>query len=486
MASTSSSNAGGADLPASASARSTSASPRHLPLPPGPRGYPVIGNLPDVIRLGMPELMRQSWQRYGDVVRFKVAGRTMILMAHPDHVRHVLYDNRDNYYKGETYQNFRLLSGNGLITSEGDFWKRQRRLAAPAFHTTAIAALGEIMTGASVDMLNAWDAQANGGPGVRFDLHQEMTRITLRIVGESLFGQDLRGDMDVSAPAFAVALREVMDRGSAGFALPMWLPTPGNRRLRRALEALDALVYRIIDHQRRQPSAPPGSPGSAGHLLAMFMAAVDEETGERMDDRQLRDEIITMYLAGHETTALALTWTWHLLSHHPAIYDRLEAELAEVLGGRVPTVADLPRLRYTRMVLEESMRLYSPVWTIARDVRADDAVSGYHIPAGATVMLSQYVVHRRPELWPDPERFDPERFTPERVKERHKFAYFPFSTGPRVCIGNTFTLVEGTLILATVCQRYRMRPLVGPVVPPDIQITYRPRGGLPIERVRRG
>jgi cytochrome P450 len=445
------------------------------PLPPGPPGYPVIGNLPAVIRLGMPELLRQSAQQYGDVVRFRVGGRTMILLAHPDHVRHVLYDNRDNYYKGPTYQSFRLLSGNGLITSEGDFWKRQRRLAAPAFHNHAIAALGAIMTGASVDMVDGWDRESPGGAPVRFDLHHEMTRITLRIVGESLFGQDLRGDMDLSAPAFGVALREVMERGSAGFAPPLWLPTPANLRLRRALRVLDDLVYRIIEQQRRQPVE--------GTLLAMFMAAVDEETGERMDDRQLRDEIITMYLAGHETTALALTWTWHLLSHHLAVYDRLEAELAEVLGGRVPTVADLPRLRYTRMVLEEGMRLYSPVWSIARDVRADDEVGGYRIPAGATVLLSQYVIHRRPELWPDPERFAPERFAPELVKERHKFAYFPFSTGPRVCIGNTFTLVEGTLILATVCQRYRMRAVVGPVVKPDIQATYRPRGGLPIERV---
>jgi cytochrome P450 len=454
---------------------SATTNPGPLPLPPGPRGYPVIGSLPAAIRLGMPELLRQSWQRYGEVVRLRMAGRTMILLAHPDHVRHVLYDNRDNYFKGPTYDSFRLLSGNGLITSEGDFWKRQRRLAAPAFHNAAIAALGEIMTGATVDMLAAWDA---GSPVVRFDLHQEMTRLTLRIVGESLFGQDLRGDMDLSAPAFAMALREVIDRGSAGFAPPIWLPTPGNRRLRRALKVLDDLVYRIIEQQRRQP-------GSNGHLLAMFMSSVDEETGARMDDRQLRDEIITMYLAGHETTALALTWTWHLLSHHPAICDRLEGELAEVLGGRVPAVADLPRLRYTRMVFEESMRLYSPVWTIARDVRADDEISGYRIPAGSSVLLSQYVIHRRPELWPDPDTFDPERFAPERVKERHKFAYFPFSTGPRVCIGNTFTLVEGTLILATVCQRYRMRALLGPVVPADIQATYRPRGGLPMERLRR-
>ena len=215
------------------------------------------------------------------------------------------------------------------------------------------------------------------------------------------------------------------------------------------------------------------------------MSAVDEETSEGMDDRQLRDEVITMYLAGHETTALALTWAWHLLSHHPEVTDRLEAELQQVLGGRVPTAADLPRLRYTRMVVEESMRLYSPTWTIARDVRQDDVIDGHRIPAGAMVMLSQYVIHRRPDFWPDPERFDPERFAPDAVKQRHRFAYFPFSTGPRVCIGNTFSLVESTMILATVCQRYRLHPVLGRDVPPDVQVTYRPKGGLPIERVRR-
>ena len=255
----------------------------------------------------------------------------------------------------------------------------------------------------------------------------------------------------------------------------MWLPTPGNLRLRRALRVLDDLVYRIIE------PASSRQPGGGGHLLAMFMSAVDEETGERMDDRQLRDEIITMYLAGHETTALALTWTWHLLSHHPAVYDRLEAELAEVLGGRVPAVADLPRLRYTRMVLDEAMRLYSPIWTIARDVRDDDEISGYRIPAGATVLLSQYVIHRRPEVWPDPDRFDPERFAPERVKERHKFAYFPFSTGPAGVHRQHLHPGGRDPDPGHRLPALPDAPVLGPVVPPDIQATYRPEGGLPVK-----
>jgi cytochrome P450 len=440
-------------------------------LPPGPAGYPLLGLVPQAARLGMPELLRTSWEKYGDLVRLRLPGRTMFLLAHPDQVKHVLADNRANYYKGATYDNFRLLAGNGLVTSEGDFWKRQRRLAAPAFHASAIAALGEIMTGATSELLAQWDRE----PRARFDLHHAMTNLTLRIVGESLFGQDIGADSELSTPAFSVALRAVVERGNAFVSLPLAIPTPGNVRLRRALRTLDALVHGVIERYRRGDSR-------GGQLLSMLMNATDEETGERMDDRQLRDEVITMYLAGHETTALALTWTWHLLGHNPEAEAELQAELATVLGGRVPTIADLPNLRYTRMVLEESMRLYSPTWTIARDVREDDQIDGYRIPAGSVVMLSQYVTHRRPDFWPQPERFDPRRFEPEAVKQRHRFAYFPFSSGPRVCIGNTFTLVEGTLILATVCQRYRIRPVPGHRVVAEAQITYRPKGGLPVDR----
>ena len=447
-------------------------SPTPPPLPPGPRGLPVLGNIPAIVKLGMPAFLRQVHQQYGEVVRMRVAGRTMILLGHPDHVRHVLFDNRSNYWKGPTYDNFRLLGGNGLVSSEGDFWKRQRRLAAPAFHADAIASLVTLMTGATVAMLDQWGQ--DGGGGGQIDLHEEMTKLTLRIVGESLFGQDLSGDSGLSTPAFSIALRSVVERGNTAVAAPMWIPTPGNVRLRGALRTLDRLVYGVIERQRA------GQGGGAGTLLDLLMNATDEETGERMNDRQLRDEVITMYVAGHETTALALTWTWHLLSHHPDIASRLEAELTQVLGGRVPTLKDIPQLRYTRMVLDEGMRLYPPIWSIARDVRSDDVIDGFRIPAGSTVLLSQFVTHHRSDVWHQPDLFDPERFSPDAVKQRHRFAYFPFSAGPRVCIGNNFSLIEGTLILATVCQRYRLLPVLGRDVPIDVQATYRPKGGLPV------
>jgi cytochrome P450 len=459
-------------------------SPAPPPLPPGPRGLPVLGNILAIMKVGMPAFLRQVHQQYGEVVRMQVGGRTMILLGHPDHVRHVLFDNRSNYWKGPTYDNFRLLAGNGLVSSEGDFWKRQRRLAAPAFHADAIASLVTLMTGATVAMLDQWDDRLQSGQPEhdqtpdQIDLHEEMTKLTLRIVGESLFGQDLSGDSGLSTPAFSIALRAVVERGNTAVALPMWVPTPGNLRLRRALRTLDSLVFHVIERQRAGQGAP-------GTLLELLMTAVDEETGERMNDRQLRDEVITMYVAGHETTALAMTWGWHLLSHHPEICDKLQAELAQVLGGRVPTLKDVPRLRYTRMVLDEAMRLYPPIWSIARDVREDDVIDGFRIPAGSTVLLSQFVTHHRPDVWHQPDVFDPERFSPDAVKQRHRFAYFPFSAGPRVCIGNNFALIEGTLILATVCQRYRVLPVLGPDLPIDVQATYRPRGGLPVRLQQR-
>ncbi len=456
----------------SQAARSESAA--SLPLPPGPRGWPVVGIVPEVSRIGTPEVLWKYFRRYGEVVSLPIAGRNMILLSHPDHVRYVLNENRENYVKGVTYDSFRLLAGTGLVSSEGAFWKRQRKLAQPAFHHKQIALLGQLIVTAANDMLKDWDRHGAG----RFDLHEEMVKLTLRIVGEALFAQDLTTTTDASSRAFAVAITAVMDRGNSAFNIPLSVPTPGNLRLKAALKTLDGLVYAIIEKCRRDGK-------DNGTLLAMLLSAVDDETGEGMSDAQLRDEVITMFIAGHETTALALSWTWHLLAQNPAVLEKLEAELQAVLGGRSPAMEDYPKLRYTRMVLDESMRVKSPVWTVARDVVADDAIGGFRIPAGSMVMLSQYVTHQRPDFWPEPTKFDPERFTTENAAAQHKYAYFPFSAGPRVCIGNMFSIVEGTLVLAAVCQRYRMAAIPGHVVVGDPQITYRPKGGLPMMRTPR-
>jgi cytochrome P450 len=298
-----------------------------------------------------------------------------------------------------------------------------------------------------------------------------MNALALTIVGETLFGRDLSGEAVQAGRALKVALEVAAHRAMSYVTSPIWWPSARNRAFRRAVRTLDALVYDVIDARRR--SATPGS-----DLLGMFMAASDEETGERMSPRQLRDEVMTFLLAGHETTAVALAWTWYLLAEHPQVAEQVRSEVEAVLGDRAPTVEDLPRLPLARMVVAEAMRLYPPVWGIGRQAIAADRVGGYDIPAGAVVNLSPWVTHRHPAVWQDPERFDPERFRPGRERTRPRFAYFPFSGGPRLCIGEGFALMEAHLVVVMTLQRYRLvRAGVGPIEP-EPSLTLRPRGGV--------
>jgi cytochrome P450 len=320
-------------------------------------------------------------------------------------------------------------------------------------------------------MLDAWAPRA--GTGVPFDVAAEMSRLTLRVVGKTLFSMDLTGDAAEVGRGLVVALGFLGRRAMGFLPPPVWVPTPASVRFLRARRALDRVVYHIIQTRRRTGE-------DAGDFLGMLLAARDADTGEGMSDQQLRDEVMTFVLAGHETTAVALAWTWYLLARHPDADARLRAEVAAVLGGRAPTVEDLPALRYTRMVLEETMRLYPPVWGLGRQAIAADSIGGYPIRAGAPVSMSPYVTHRHPAVWDDPERFDPERFTPERVAARPRFAYLPFSGGPRLCIGNEFALMEATLVLALVAQRYRLVLAPERRVVPQVTLTLRPRGGLPM------
>ena len=394
----------------------------------------------------------------------------MYLVSHPDDIQYVLRDNMRNFGKDTfVYRKLRVALGDGLLTSEGDFWHRQRRLAAPAFHQKRIEALGDMMTSATIDMLQTWDGYA--ARKQVFDIAAEMSALTLRIVGQTLFRIDLTNETDEIGQAVTAAL-ERMTRGlTRPLALPLRIPTPGNLRFRKVLQTLDRVVFDIIAERRRVPE-------DRGDLLSMFMLTEDEDTGERMTDQQLRDEVLTMLLAGHETSANVLTWTWYLLSQHPDVEAKLAAELREVLDGRMPAMHDLPRLTYAAMVLQESMRIYPVVYAFHRNAIAEDEIHGYPIAPGQVVAISPYVVHRHPEFWPDPEQFDPERFTPDRVAERHRFAYIPFAAGPRLCIGNRFALSEMQLILATVAQRYRLRPVAGQKVIPQAQVTLRPKHGI--------
>ncbi len=437
---------------------------------PGPRYRTPFGLVSDIRRdpLGYTVGL---FRRYGDVVCLPMGPFTSYMVFHPDALKHVLQEHNQNYVKGVVIAKVKILIGEGLFTSEGDFWRRQRRLAQPAFHRQRIANFARLMQDCTAAMLDGWAPRA--GRQVPFDVAAEMSRLTLQIVGKALFSMDLAGEAGAVGRALMTALEYLGRRAMSFVPWPAFLPTPGNVRFLRARHALDRVVYRIIETRRRTGE-------DAGDFLGMMLAARDEGTGEGMSDRQLRDEVMTFLLAGHETTAVALTWACYLLEQHPEVEARLRAEVAAAIGDRAPTLDDLPALRYARMVLEETMRLYPPVWGISRQAIGDDTIGGYHIRANAPVSMSPFVTHRHPEFWDDPERFDPERFTPERVAARHRFAYLPFSGGPRLCIGNEFALMEGTIVLAMLVQRYRLaRASEGPVGY-EATLTLRPKGGMPM------
>lgn len=449
-------------------------------IPMGSRGNWLWGTLRDVQRDPLGFFL-DTHRRYGDLVRLRsFAGFEWYFFAHPEQIEYVLRVNAQNYVKGIFTTQLNHLVGEGILTSEGDTWLRNRRLVQPAFHRKRLQGLGGIMPDAAESLFDGWDARASNVEA--FDVMPDMMRVTLQVVGQALFSVDASSDATVVGPALGTALEEVNHRGLHLFRLPLKVPTPRNRRFVHARATLDRIVYRIIDARLGHPQ---GGGEDNGDLLSMLIHARDQDTGERMNRRELRDEVMTLYLAGHETTAMNLTWTWLLLSQNPDAERNLHDELDGVLGGRTPTIDDLPRLPYTRMVIDESLRLFPPAWSLARQAIEDDEIGGYHLPKDSPITIVQYVTHRHPEFWEDPERFDPERFTPERSADRPKYAYFPFGGGPRQCIGNNFALIEAQLILATLAQRYRVRVVPNHPVVLDPLITLRPKYGLQVTLQRR-
>ena len=409
-------------------------------------------------------------KRFGDVAYFKIASRHGYLITNPRDVRHVLQDNARNYHKSPLYEKVRSSIGNGLLTSEDDFWLRQRRIAQPAFLRHRIAALAGVMMAAAGDAAAKWEALAADQRPV--DVAEEMMQITRTVVVRALLGADLGPFASKVDEAWTV-MNEHIGESFWAVGLTDGLPTPRQRRFQRARAVLQAAVDYLIAERRRHPS-------DSADLLSMLMSARDDETGEAMTDHQLRVEVTTFLLAGQETTSLALTWTWYLLSQHPDVRLRLEAELDSVLGGRPPEYGDLANLPYARMVIDESMRLYPPAWGFSRQALADDELGGFRLPRGWLAFVIPYVLHRHPAYWEEPERFDPERFSPARTATRPKFVYIPFGAGPRQCIGNHFALLEAHVILATLAQRFRLRLVPGHRVEPWPLITLRPRFGMPM------
>jgi cytochrome P450 len=407
-------------------------------------------------------------ERFGDVFRFRIGPLLIHFLFHPDHVRRVLHDQQKNYLRGWQYGLLRRLLGDNLVVSEGDFWLRQRRLAQPAFHRQRLTGYAEVMVDATSQLLVRWAETAARGKTI--DIAAEMSRLALAIAGRTLFSRDVSHEADTVGQAFGVSSRYLEQRFNRPFtSLPVWVPTAHNRRFQEAVRTLNRIVSALIQERRREDR-------DHGDLLSLLMQARDEETGATMTDDQLRSEALTFFVAGHETTATALTWTWYLLATHAAIRQRVRSEVAAVLGDRLPTIEDVSQLVTTRMVLEEAMRLYPPIWAIARQAVGDDEIDGFRIPARSTVVLCQYVTHRHPDIWEQPEVFDPDRFTPERVAQRARYAYFPFLGGPHQCIGNEFAMLEMRLIVALVLRKFDLELLPDQAIQPAASLVLRPNG----------
>ena len=438
--------------------------------PPGPRArYPWQF----LVTLATDKLaLFGGMARNGDVSQITIGPQRVALLSHPDDIQTMLVTKQRSFVKGRALEVSKVLLGEGLLTSEGEQHLRQRRLIQPAFHRDRLASYGDGMTTLAERQQRSWQ------PNEQLDIHEEMMRVTLAIAGRTLFDADVEGDAHDVAEALELSLRMFNHAILPMGALFELAPIPWVRELHRARRRMDALIHRLIVERRAEER-------DRGDLLSMLINARDGEgdhTG--MSDRQLRDELITLMLAAHETTANALTWTWYLLSEHPAVESALHAELASVLGGRAPTAADVPALSYTRQVLAESMRLFPPAWAVERRAIEDVEIGGYTIAKGTVVLACQYFVHRDPRWWSHPEQFRPERWE-ETARDRPRFAYFPFGAGTRICIGEHFAWMEGILVLATIAQRWRLRyESAAPPVPQPL-VTLRPKNGMPMRAVRR-
>ncbi len=432
-------------------------------LPPGPKSHFLIGNLLEINRdpLGF---FSQCARSYGDVVRFGFGTFPAYLLNHPDLVEQVLVTQYPNFVKSSVYRRGLRILGNGLLTSEGGFWQRQRRLCQPAFHQERVTAYGKVMVAYTNRLLDQWQ------DGEVRDVHQDMMQLTAAIAAKTLLDEDVTTE----AEGVQDAIQAVMDfnaQMSNQYFVPAWLPTPSNLRYSGAIKQLDTLIYGIIDQRR-------SSGKDTGDLLSLLLMVRDEIDGTQMTNQQVRDEAMTLFLAGHETTALALTWTWFLLSQHPEVEAKLQEELKTVLSGRTPTVADIPRLRYTEQVVSESMRLYPPLWGLSRVALNDCELGGYQVKAGTTVFLFQWVIHRDSRFFDNPEIFNPDRWADNLKKRLPTFAYFPFGGGPRVCIGKAFAQMEAVLLLATIAQKFHLILPPDQNVVPQPSLSLRPKDGL--------
>ena len=415
----------------------------------------------------------QARERFGDIVRIRIGPLVSHFLYHPDHVYRVLVERQKNYLRGWQYRLLQRVFGDNLVAAEGPYWMRQRRLAQPSFHRQRLASYCDSMVRATEELLKCWHSKAKAGDAV--DVGPEISQLAYSIAGRTLLNLDVGNEADAIRTSF-VTVAEYLDYRFKNpiTALPLSLPSPGNIRFKRAKQTLEDTMTAIIQRRRREGI-------DQGDLLSMLIQARDEETGEQMTDRQLRTEALTFLIAGHETTARSLLWTIYLLATRPEFRERLRQEAATVFSGRLPTIDAAAQLDDCRLVIEESLRLYPSVWLIARQAAAEDEIGGFRIPARSDVVLSQFVTHRHPDIWEDPEAFDPDRFTAARSADRPKGAYFPFLLGPHQCIGNEFAMLEMQIIIAMVLQRFDFSLLIDQPIEPRASLTLYPSAPVRIK-----
>jgi cytochrome P450 len=436
--------------------------------PPGPRRTAALRMLVVMARDRL-DMMTSAAARYGDAAKLPVGPKTLWFFNHPEHAKHVLAENATNYHKGIGLVHARRALGDGLLTSEGELWRKQRKVIQPAFQARRIAAQVGIVAEETAALVQRLRRYRNGQP---VELLGELTRLTLGVLGRTLLDTDLGAFESIGHSFQAVQDQAMFELASLG-AVPTWITLPRQLRFRRARADLQRIVDRLVSERG-------SAVGGRDDVLSRLIVSASGETDPRIGQQRLRDELVTLLLAGHETTASTLGWTFYMLEQHPEVQERLRAEVTGVLAGGPPSYEDLHRLAYTTMVIEETMRLYPPVWILPRKAQAPDEVGGYPVPAGADVLICPYTLHRHPRFWPDPQRFDPQRFDPARAADRPRYAYIPFGAGPRFCVGNNLGMLEATLVVAMLTRELRLAVAPGHRVVPEPMLSLRMRGGLPV------
>ena len=419
----------------------------------------------------------RMWKEYGDIVRLPILPNySSYLVAHPSYAEHVLSTHQELYPKPDIINKpLNLMMGESILTAEGDSWLKNRRLMQPAFHMKQLASLADVMVRCTESFIKEWEDKPDGEI---IDIAEETLKLTLKIAGQTLFSKDISDDNSVLGKAFRTGYEFIDYKINNLWTEPLWVPTSRNTNFKKAKKTLDDLILDIINYRRQNPS-------ERNDLLSMLMSAKDAETGEGMSDKQLQNEAITLLVAGHETAASSLAWTWYLLAEHSHVAEKLQEELRMVLNGNNPSFEKLPQLEYTRRIFDETLRLYPPAWGIVRTPEKDDEINGYLIKKNSIVTVGTFMIHRHPEFWQNPDKFDPDNFLPEKINQRPKFAYLPFGGGKRICIGQNFALMEATILIALISQRFKLELLPNQNIEIDPTFTLRPKNGIKVKVCKR-